>query len=600
MDQRSFQSLLRRTVAIPVVMLVLLAAILAGEMLLFTALLHWVDHSDQVIANTRQVMRNIVEMETGLRGYYLTHDPTFLQPYNDDRSKVTEQFNHLQELTADNPGQQVRLRQLRDLYVQWVQWADQQLAQPRGTVPSADERLSEQQLMTNIRNKQREFVGGEEVLRAKRARRATALNAAVIGSAVGLSLLIAALLFTLTRRELMALSNTYERHLQAEVEQQRQLKESRERFETTLNSLGEAVVSTDQAGNVSFLNPVAQRLTEWEYDAAQGRPLREVLRISDEKTRSETEDPVEVVRRAQSVVGFSNSLILTSRSGKDYPIELTGAPILNERSEVGGVVVVFRDVTQRRQTEQTLRASERLTLAGRLSATIAHEIRNPLDTVTNLVYLLQHEPTGDERSAQYLQMASDELTRIAQITGQLLTFHREARNPVDVSLTEVLESVLVLFAPQIKQNHIVVETRFETDRCVRGFPGELRQVFSNLIGNALDAMPANGKLILRTRESSLASDPTRKGVRVTLLDNGSGIPAGVRKNLFAPFYTTKGEKGTGLGLWVSRGIIDKHEGTIHVSSRVREGKSGTAFSVFLPFEQELGMLDVPIAHPGSG
>ena len=251
----------------------------------------------------------------------------------------------------------MRLRQLRDLYVQWVQWADQQLAQPRGTVPSADERLSEQQLMTNIRNKQREFVGGEEVLRAKRARRATALNAAVIGSAVGLSLLIAALLFTLTRRELMALSNTYERHLQAEVEQQRQLKESRERFETTLNSLGEAVVSTDQAGNVSFLNPVAQRLTEWEYDAAQGRPLREVLRISDEKTRSETEDPVEVVRRAQSVVGFSNSLILTSRSGKDYPIELTGAPILNERSEVGGVVVVFRDVTQRRQTEQTLRAS---------------------------------------------------------------------------------------------------------------------------------------------------------------------------------------------------------------------------------------------------
>ncbi len=600
MDQRSFQRLLRRTVAIPVVMLVLLAAILGGEILLFTTLLHWVDHSDQVIANARQVMRNIVEMETGFRGYYLTYDPTFLDPYNDNRSKVTEQFNHLQELTADNPSQQLRVRQLRDLYVQWVQWADQQLAQPRSAVPSPDERLSEQQLMTSMRNKQREFVSVEEVLRQQRSRRATVLNAAVIGSAVGLSLLIAALLFTLTRRELMALSSTYERHLQAELEQQQELKESRERFQITLNSLGEAVVSTDQAGNVSFLNPVAQKLTEWEYAAAHGRPLREVLSISDEKTRSETEDPVEAVRRSQSVVGFSNSLILTSRSGRDYPIELTGAPILNERGEVGGVVVVFRDVTQRRQTEQTLRASERLTLAGRLSATIAHEIRNPLDTVTNLVYLLQHDHTGSLLSAQYLQMASDELTRIAQITSQLLTFHREARSPVEVSLTEVLQSVLVLFAPQIKQNHVVVETRFETARCVRGFPGELRQVFSNLIGNALDAMPANGKLILRTRESSLVSDPTRKGVRVTLLDNGSGIPTGVRKNLFAPFYTTKGEKGTGLGLWVSRGIIDKHEGTVHVSSRIREGKSGTAFSVFLPFEQELGMLDVPMAHPVSG
>jgi signal transduction histidine kinase len=237
-----------------------------------------------------------------------------------------------------------------------------------------------------------------------------------------------------------------------------------------------------------------------------------------------------------------------------------------------------------------------LTLAGRLSATIAHEIRNPLDTVTNLIYLLQHEQGPDPASAQYLQMASDELTRISQITSQLLTFHREARSPVEVSLTEVLQSVLVLFAPQIRQSHIAVETRFDTERTVRGFPGELRQVFSNLVGNAIEAMSNGGTLILHTRESTLVSDPGRAGVRVTLLDSGSGIPVGVRKNLFAPFYTTKGEKGTGLGLWVSRGIVDKHEGTIHVSSRIRAGCSGTAFSVFLPFEQKLGLLDV---HSGS-
>jgi PAS domain S-box-containing protein len=597
MDQRSFQRLLRRTVAIPVIMLVALAVTLTGEILLLTTSLHWVDHSDQVIANARQVMRNIVEMETGLRGYYLTNDQTFLGPYNDGRSKVAEQLDLLQRLTADDPSQQQRLRQLRDLDTRWMQWADQQLQQPRSEPPSPKNLLSGQQLMSDIRDKQREFVSAEEVLRQQRSRRATALNAAVIGSAVGLSLLIAVLLFTLTRRELMALSSTYERHLRAEAEQQQQLKESREWLQITLKSLGEAVVSTDRAGNVSFLNPVAQKLTEWDYEAAQGRPLREVVRICDERTRSESEDLVEAVRGAHSIVGFSNGLVLLSRSGKEYPIELTGAPILNDCNEVVGAVVVFRDVTQRRQTEQTLRTSERLTLAGRLSATIAHEIRNPLDTVTNLVYLLQHEQSPSPAAERYLQMAGDELVRIAQITSQLLTFHREARNPVEVSLTEVLESVLVLFAPQIKQNHVAVETRFQTNRCVRGFPGELRQVFSNLIGNALDAMPADGRLMVHTRESSLTSDPACKGVRVTLIDNGSGIPIGVRKNLFAPFYTTKGEKGTGLGLWVSRGIIDKHEGTIHVSSRVREGKSGTAFSVFLPFEQKLGMLDVPTAPP---
>jgi PAS domain S-box-containing protein len=598
MDQRSFQRLLRRTVALPVVLLMLLAVTLAAEILLLSVSLRWVDHSDQVIANARQLMRNIVEMDTGMRGYHLTNDQNFLDSYDDAKAKVPDQLALLESLISDNPEQQRRLKELRDLDLRWMQWADLQLVRGGGGAPpSAKDLLSGQQLMNQIREEQRDLVSVEEALRKERSRRATLLNAAVIGSAVALSLLIAVLLFTLTRRELLALSATYERHLQAEAEQQQQLKESRSWFQITLKSLGEAVVSTDQSGNVSFINPVAQQLTGWDHSEAHGRPFGEVVQLKDERTSNDVEDPINAVRRAQKVVGFSNSLMLTSREGQKYPIELTGAPILSERSEVVGVAVVFRDVTQRRQTEQTLRTSERLTLAGRLSATIAHEIRNPLDTVTNLVYLLQQDQKPGYPAVQYLQMASDELARIAQITGQLLTFHREARSPVQVNLTEVLESVLVLFAPQIKQNHIQVKRVFEADHCVRGFPGELRQVFSNLVGNSIEAMSGGGELILRIRESSLASDPTRKGMRITVMDNGAGIPRGVRKNLFAPFYTTKGEKGTGLGLWVSEGIVSKHEGTIHVISRTRPGKSGTAFSVFLPFEQKLGMLDVQTAPP---
>jgi signal transduction histidine kinase len=291
-------------------------------------------------------------------------------------------------------------------------------------------------------------------------------------------------------------------------------------------------------------------------------------------------------------------LALTSRNGFTCPIELAGAPILDRRGNLLGVAVVFRDVTQRRQTEQMLRTSERLTQAGRLSATIAHEIRNPLDTISNVIYLLQRDnPTPGQE--QYLTMAGDELARIAQITSQLLTFHRESRNPTSVDMTEVLESVLTVFAPQIKQNHITVVKKFETGSVVRGFPGELRQVFSNLVGNAVEVIPRGGRLVLHARESSLASDPARKGLRVTILDSGSWIPRGVRKNLFAPFYTTKGEKGTGLGLWISRNIVEKHEGTIHFVSRVNQGNgnsvSGTAFSVFLPYEQKLGLLDVKVA-----
>jgi two-component system CheB/CheR fusion protein len=166
-----------------------------------------------------------------------------------------------------------------------------------------------------------------------------------------------------------------------------------------------------------------------------------------------------------------------------------------------------------------------------------------------------------------------------------------------VNLNDVLDSVLVLFSPQIKRNQIQVDRRFEASLSVRGFPGELRQVFSNLVGNAIEAISEGGELVLHTRESSLATDPARKGIRITVLDDGTGIPRGVRKNLFAPFYTTKGEKGTGLGLWISRGIIEKHEGTIHLTSTNRNGRSGTAFSVFLPFEQELGLLDVNTNAP---
>jgi len=319
MDQRSFQRLLRRTVAIPVVMLVSLALILVGEILLLNTSLHWVDHSDLVIANARQLMRNVVEMDTGLRGYHLTNDRSFLQAYDEAKSKIPEQFDFLLQLVADNPSQQQRLGELRNLDLRWIEWAGQQLSQPRGAATSSQDLLAGQQLIETIRDKQRQFVGAEEVLRRQRSRRATILNATVIGSAVALSLLIAVLMFTLTRGELLALSSTYERHLRAEANQRQQLKESREWFQITLKSLGEAVVSTDHAGNVSFINPVAQKLTEWEYEAAQGRPLREVLRICDEKTRSESEDPVEAVRRAQNVVGFSNSLVLTSLSGKEYP-----------------------------------------------------------------------------------------------------------------------------------------------------------------------------------------------------------------------------------------------------------------------------------------
>jgi PAS domain S-box-containing protein len=601
MDQRSFQKLLRRTVALPVILLVCLATILGAEIWLLSTSLHWVDHSGQVLAGARQLSRYVAEMDTGLRGYYIATDPNFLQPYKEGKSRLLEQVNLLEDLTRDNPQQLERLRAITDANTRWVQWADQQIQQRHQGPLSDSALLAGHDLLEQVRQRQREFVNVEEVLRVRRSQRAELLNALVVASAVALSLIIAVLLFTLTRRELMALSSSYERHLQSEADQRRQASESREWFQSTLNSLGEAVISADRSGRISYINPVAQELTGCSHEDAVGRRFNEVVRLIDERTHAAAENPIDLVNKARAAVALPNSLLVTARNGVTSPIELTGAPILDRKGNILGVTVVFRDVMQRRQTEQMLRSSERLTLAGRLSATIAHEIRNPLDTVSNLVYLLQHENPNSTQS-QYLSMASDEVARIAQITSQLLTFHRESRSPVDVNLTDVLESVLALFAPRIRQNNIDVIKRFETDRSVRGYPGELRQVFSNLVGNAVEVLPRGGTLVLHTRESSLHANGHRRGVRVTVLDTGSGIPLGVRKNLFAPFYTTKGEKGTGLGLWISRSIVEKHEGTIRFTSRTKDGASpsgavtagcsGTAFSVFLPFEQRLGLLDL--------
>jgi PAS domain S-box-containing protein len=598
MDERSFQRLLRRTVAIPVALLGVLAIILAFEILTLMQSLRLVDHTDHVIANARQAMRYMADMESSARGFELTGDEKFLNIFRNAESQLPASIDALAKLTNDNALQKARVDDIRELDENWTHWAEHEIATHAKKRPTEAELLQGDILMEQIRNRQRDIVGEEERLLQIRTRRATNWTHVTLYSAIGLSIMVAGLLFTLTRRELRQLSNSYENHLRAEAEKSHQLAESRERFQTTLNSLGDAVIATDADGFVRYINPVAQQLTGWtDYTQAQGRSLQEVARLLDERTREPFPDPVEAVRRSEQVVAMSNRTVLVSRSGQEYPIEMSAAPIVGETSQISGVVLVFRDVTQRRQTEQTLRASDRLTQAGRMAATIAHEIRNPLDTVSNLLFLLRQGTYPNPETRQYLDMAGEELARITQITGQLLTFHREAQSPVQVDMVKVLESVLTLYSPQIQMVDINVTKRFETHRSVRGFPGELRQVFANLVANAIHSMPAGGKLLLHVYESTVASDPRRRGVRITVLDNGSGIPPEVRKNLFSPFYTTKGEGGTGLGLWVTRGIVEKHEGTIHFLSTVRPGRSGTAFSVFLPFEQIAGKLDKPRLIP---
>ena len=231
-------------------------------------------------------------------------------------------------------------------------------------------------------------------------------------------------------------------------------------------------------------------------------------------------------------------------------------------------------IRQQRRTEESLRRSEKLAVAGRLAASIAHEINNPLEAIGNLLYIMRTSDSIPEIRG-CLTLAEEQLARVSEIAKQTLRFHRETTHPAPVVLSEVVESVLVLYAGRLRSAGIRVSNRFLPVDPIHGFAGELRQLVANLVGNAIDAMRSGGSLQIRIRPSSWHGKP---GVRLTVSDSGSGIPELVRSTLFEPFVSTKENTGTGLGLWVSGQIIQRHSGTVRVKSKQRVG---TTFSVFL-------------------
>ena len=242
-----------------------------------------------------------------------------------------------------------------------------------------------------------------------------------------------------------------------------------------------------------------------------------------------------------------------------------------------GIIMYARDITETRKTEEALRKSEQLATAGRLAASIAHEINNPLEAVTNLLYLATMDGNITGNTRQLLDTADKELRRLSHIAARSLKFYRQHSAPALCSLEELIESVLFFYETEIGMRKIELERRYRPSPQVLYHPGEFRQVMSNLIGNALDALPRHGRLVVGVRPSRDAAG--RQGVAVTVADNGSGMDREMLDRLFHPFATTKGEAGTGLGLWVSKGILDKHQTKIAVRSR---RDSGTVFRLFVP------------------
>jgi PAS domain S-box-containing protein len=269
------------------------------------------------------------------------------------------------------------------------------------------------------------------------------------------------------------------------------------------------------------------------------------------------------------------------KNGQRLDLSLTISPVRDASGQVVGASKIARDVSERKKTQEALRVGEKLASAGRMAATMAHEINNPLEAVGNLIYLAASDPLLSDASRQYLWAADQELTRVAHITRQTLGFYRESATPQVTRLSEIFDSLLLLYAAKIRNKKLQVEISVPDDMEMTVIRGELRQVLANLLQNSIDAVPPEGRIRVRVIRRHPA--PHREEmVQITIADNGTGIAKVDLARIFEPFFTTKKDVGTGLGLWVCQGIVQRHGGSIRARSRTTAGNSGTVFSVFLP------------------
>jgi PAS domain S-box-containing protein len=357
------------------------------------------------------------------------------------------------------------------------------------------------------------------------------------------------------------------------TERKRMERMLRERAEL-MELASEAIIVRDMNGAIRFWNSGAAALYGWTAEEANGRDLHRLLQTKFPLPLEEIEATLLEGNR------WEGNLVQFSRNGREIVVACRKS-LQSDGKHAHSVLEICRDITAQLQAEEALRRSEKLAAMGRMAGIVAHEINNPLESITNVFFLLREHPSLNEEARSYARMAEEELSRVTHITNQTLSFYRESAQPIQVSIAAILEDILEFQSRLLEKGNITVDRRYTSDGSVQGFPGELKQVFLNLICNAIESMPDGGRLRISVRESSGAHAHPR-GMRISILDTGTGIRAEDAKRLFEPFFSTKSSKGTGLGLWISKGIIQKYEGTIRFRSARLSSGNVTCFSVQIP------------------
>jgi len=360
--------------------------------------------------------------------------------------------------------------------------------------------------------------------------------------------------------------------------------ESRFQLAAIVDSADDAIISKDLNGIVKSWNEAAYRIFGYTSEEMVGQPI---LRLIPPDLHYEEDEILRKLRAGERIDHYET--IRRKKNGENIEVSVTISPIRDETGRVIGASKIARDISDRKRIERLLIQAEKLAATGRMAAAIAHEINNPLESLMNLIFLARQTSANDGKTNTYLLTAEQELERVSHIARQTLGFYRDTNSPTEVYLHELLENVLTVYNSKLITAGISVDMRFNDLHKVVVSRGEMIQVLSNIIANAIDAMREGGTLSISTRNViSSAGD----GIQTVIQDHGTGIKQEYMTRIFEPFFTTKGDLGTGIGLWVTKQLVEGRGGQISVASSTEKGNSGTTITIFIPFSVPAQLIEV--------
>jgi len=361
------------------------------------------------------------------------------------------------------------------------------------------------------------------------------------------------------------------------------IRPSRSGFETMGSLLESIVQSSDDAiitktldGIITSWNPAAERIFGYKPEEIVGTSI---LNLIPEDLQSEEQTIIERIQSGKRIDHFET--VRLTKGGERLDVSVTISPLKDASGRVVGASKVLHNIGERKQMEKNLLQAEKIAATGKMAATIAHEINNPLESVLNLIYLARTNAADTEQVVSYLNTAEEELLRVAHIAKQTLGYYREHSAAVPVMLSDLITDTLKIYESKLAAAGVKIQTRFSPSPQIVVRKGEMMQIISNLVTNAMYAMPSGGALTASVQE---VVESDGRGLLLSIEDTGDGIPAENLKRIFEPFFTTRRSIGTGIGLWVATGFIKGHDGRIDVRSSVDEASHGTEISIFLPFD----------------